>query len=362
MTVTAQPSSQTIARSLVGVDNLSCGYILWWSIHNGVYDLTTLQASAAAKDVPSVIFSGLIAETGISAWNKATAIDKRGIASLDPDRDCTARYVIKEVTEGTRLLVRERVSKTQRVLSIAQVAVLSFDGGFKYDPDVFYMDHKDEVDSIVTSMATDYGNRIGQIDDARIRHVLLNWTNERHAIAARKSGGIYYLPHRDKLADEIMNIATFFTINNIGTLASIEIFQAPGTTLDALVESASEELTSEVDNLTAKLDRLIENYKDDLSALTKGGLTPSQLAMKTGSYGYTVTAYQTAIVELQEKLQAVEGSLGRTLGQLGTRLSMMIGKADKVKARADADTGKHGTAKPKKSTAVQGGRLKRKNV
>lgn len=361
------------ARAITGMGTLSCGYLVWWSIKGNVYDKATLKTSVQACNVPDVLDAALTGEEPLIAWSKATNLKVRGVLAQETAVDCTARYTTKEVEthstkNGARILVRERIDNAQKVVGFDQIGVLSFDGGFKFDADPAYIQFKDEVDTIVQSMATNYANRIGQIDDERIRYALRTWTEARHCIAMRKTGGIYYLPHYETLGKEVIDIAKWLSINAIGDFTSVEIYDSPGTNLDGLVASATEEITKDVDELAAKVEAMIESYRQDMTAAENGSLDTRTMTQKVGSYGYTVGMYQQTLSRLLEKVQAAEGSFGRTLGQLASQLSMIEKRADKVKLRADADLVKYrntlGTKKPPvtaKAPAKQG-KVKRQNV
>jgi hypothetical protein len=360
------------------MDNFSCGYLVWWSIRSNVYDRPLLKTGALEEKLPGVLDDSLIGEDAVIAWSKATNLRDRGVAALEDDRDCTARYTTKDVKqkgtkEGSRILVRERVNNAHKVVSFEQIGVLSFDGGFKFYPDPDYQKYKDEVDIIVASMNNNYVNRIDQIDDDRIRHALLRWTEARNSIAVRKSGGVYYLPHYEGLGDEVIRIANWIKRYAIGDFTSVEIYESPGTNIDSLVSSATQELTEDAKVLESKIGELIAAYKDDMAAYAAGKMDVKIMTQKVGSYGYTIAMYQSSLNKLKEKVDAAEGSLGRTLGSLVGQLNIMVEKATHVKNRASSDLVKYredlGTTKAAKQAAAKqaapvkkNGKVKRQDV
>ena len=366
------------ARAVVGMDNFSCGYLVWWSIRSNVYDRPLLKTGALEEKLPGVLDDSLIGEDAVIAWSKATNLRDRGVVALEDDRDCTARFTTKDVKqkgnkEGSRILVRERVNNAHKVVSFEQMGVLSFDGAFRFYPDPDYQKYKDEVDIIVASMNNNYVNRIDQIDDDRIRHALLRWTEARNSIAVRKSGGVYYLPHYEGLGDEVIRIANWIKRYAIGDFTSVEIYESPGTNIDSLVSSATQELAEDAKVLESKIAELIAAYKDDMAAYAAGKMDVKIMTQKVGSYGYTIAMYQTSLNKLKEKVDAAEGSLGRTLGSLVGQLNIMVEKATHVKNRATSDLVKYredlGTTKAAKQAAAKAaapvkksGKVKRQDV
>ena len=360
---------QAGARSVVNVQNLSCGYIVWWTVHTGVYNRDNLFNDGQVRQLPADVLDYLIGGEALTAWVRSTNIPKSGIAARDSDPECTARYVTKDVKDPlnpTKLLVRERVSNTQKVLTVAQVGILTFDGSFRFDHDPYVTGYQDEVNEIVASMATDYASRIGQIDDIKVRETLTHFIKCRYAIAVRKSGGIYYLPHRENLAAEIVAIAEWMNAHNLGELSSIEFYETPGTTLTSLVNTAASELTAEAEAIAEKMTGLINGIKADKSAYDAKQIDDAQLLRKNGSYGYTITAYEQNIKDLADKLNAVEGSLGQTVGVLALRLEKMLKTVDQVKEKTTQTARQFAkpnakTVKPK-VVQTKGKGVKRKNV
>lgn len=358
---------QVQARTLTGDKQLSCGYLLWWTIHQRVYNYQAVSTSALTNKVPGEIYDMLVGDEAVSAWHKATKIDN-GIVSLEPDADCKSRYVTKEVQEKVRLLVREKISKGNRVLSLHQLGVLTFDGGFKFDAYPDFETFKDEATAIIQSMSADYAARIGQLDDIRVRKVMLAWIDARHRVNVRKTGGVYYIPLRAGMDDEITHVAQWLAVNDMGTLSSIAIFETPGTTIQSLIDAATEEITEEVESLTNKLANVVDNFKADIKAKEDGKIDDVTLAMKAGSYTYTVGQYKSQLARLEAKVTAVDGSLGKKLGQFAIRLAMLDNRADQIKLKAESASDDYQTAKatkpatPKKVKTVTVGGVKRKNV
>lgn len=333
------------ARSVTGNVQLNKGFLLYWTIHSGVYPVQALLLSSAASSLPLIIYENLSGADPRQAWNAATRVKEAGIASVEIDKRYTARYTTKDSRDAVRLLIREKIDTTNDFLLIQHMGILNFDGSFKFTPDPSFEDFKDEAGTIVNAMIADYNQRVGNLTDVIIRTVLSKWLVSRFRITIRESGGVYYLPNTGpNVEQEILNVHRWMLENSVGQIYSFEIFDTTATSLDGLIEQAQAEISAEAAEMEKKINSIMTAYKADLAA----GLQGNAMASKTGSYAYTMEQYETALEQMQAKLAATEGSLGTVLGQLSARMAMMKeqAKAVKVKAKTQVQAYRKATGKP----------------
>lgn len=324
------PANDKGTRSVTGNVTTNKGFLLWWTIHTGIFPVTKLLNSPGAANLPKTVIDGLNGADPKSAWHNATRLKDKGLPSVEPDKRFTARYTIKDGRDCVRLLVREKMDTTDIVLHVDHIGVLSFENSFKFDADNNYLLYLDEASTIVNNMSTDYHNRIGNLTDVIIRGVLLRWLVSRFRIIVRESGGVYYLPNTGPIVEqEILAVHGWMKENDLGQLYSFEIFDTDATNFAGLIDQANNEISQEVTELENKITGMITSYKADMQA----GLDQKTLATKSGSYAYTMQQYETALESMALKLKASEGSLGTVLGVSSTRIAMMAKQAEALRER-----------------------------
>lgn len=295
------------------------GFLTWWTIHQGVYDLRSVKNSAAILPrFPTSVYDMITGEKEKAAWLKATAINGNGIASGTGDRDRTARYLTRNLRDEERLIIRELLDKNYKVMDVQNIAVLGRDG--LYITADIYKDgviFQDEVVKLITEMQEDMDNRIGRIDDTRIRQSVLNWLDLSHRVAVRGSGGVYFVPvgkgKEEITREEILAVRQWIGDTGIGTFSVIQLVNDGTTSIDDFRTMALEELLTE-----------IQRVNDDLGVHEDNDESTPGRAMRTA------TLRLERIQSIGEKINTLEESLTGVLGTVQGAYQVTLNRAKKL--------------------------------
>jgi hypothetical protein len=321
------------ARTLSG-QPISFGFLMWWTIAQGIYDRDPLVASATA--LPQEIQDALTGAREKHAWERATYLKIGSIPSIEGN-GCSVHYTTRDIEESnTRLLIREVVDNANVKLETTQVARLIFNGTFVFEYELGYYDHMAEVDHIILRLQDNYNQRVGRIDDNKVRNALLGWMDKRHRITVRGSGGVYYIPTTPSspnwttIASEINVVRNWLSINGLGTFTSIELVETKETTKPDFLEMAIAEVIDAMDTI----DRKLKEYTDSTG-------------MNDGSRMEASRSQVNKIQELQAKIEALEDALGDKLMPIKARAMVIGRKAENMHKRSSVLVTQYRAAKGK---------------
>lgn len=299
------------ARTLAG-QQISFGFLLWWTIAQAIYEREPLINSAV--NLPDEIKNALTGAKEKNAWERATSLKIGSLPAIE-DREKSVHYTTRNVEDqNTRILVREVIDNSQITLETAQVAQLIFNGNFHYTYEPDYYTYQEEVDHILRRLKADYDNRVGKVDDNKVRTALLSWLDKRYRVTVRGSGGVYYLPTTPQspswpqISTEIIRVRDWLSQNSIGTLTAIELIESKQTTKPDFLETALNEVQEAMDLVEVKLREYTE-----------------KTGMNDGSRMEAAKSQNSKIEEITKKIDALEDALGDKLGPIKAR-AMLIGR------------------------------------
>jgi len=321
---TPQPQPTTGATqlsfdgSLAGVNTF--GFLVFWTISKGVYDLGDLRHSATALGLSQPLIDKLTGADEQTAFKTATMLPTGGKQSAQSTPERKYRFVtkgVKDNTDPTRILALETVDASNVTLDVIQLGNMRLElGSLRYDsinrPTDLALGK--ELDALIGSIADDFRQRIGRVDDQKIRANILNWCKDRHHVTLRNTGGIYFLPSggtANALAHEIKGIHDWFAQNGIGVFSSMELFPTPSTSVDDILTTAVTELLTDLEESEQKL----KDHQDN-----KG--------MNAGSRMYSAGQHAQKLAQLLDKARALSDSLGE-------KVDFAISKIELTKARAE---------------------------
>lgn len=309
----------------------SYGHLVWWTVHQGIYDPQLLLGTGVA--LPEAIQELLTGAKGKSAWEKSTNLRTNTVESMiDPVTKEKTTYTTRDVDSTTRVLIREVLSPQDARLCTTQVGVLSYNDqvGFKFDTEPPYWLHKEEVDPVIDTLCGRYYERLGRIDDVKLRNALLNWLKVHFRVPVRGNGGIYFVPKRDKeekntqLRTEIFAIRDWLASSKLGTITAIEVMASETTTLDDIVDSAVGEINEEITEIADKL----KAYRDNAN-------------MNAGSRAEAAKSQVTRMGDLMNKIEALEGSLGTRIGMMTANAQLIAHRAQQMYKMSSGEVSQH---------------------
>lgn len=321
------------ARTLSG-QPISFGFLMWWTIAQGIYDRDPLVVSATS--LPKEIQDALTGAREKHAWQRATYLKIGSISPIEKD-GCSIHYTTRDIEESsTRLLVREVIDNQNVTISVTQVSKLIFNGTFDYQHELGYYDYPTEVDHIILRLQDNYNQRVGRIDDNKVRTALLEWMDKRHRVTVRGNGGVYYIPttpsspYWSQIAAEINHVRSWLSTNGLGTFTSIELVETKETTKPDFLEMALNEVTSALDTVEQKLK--------EYTAST---------GMNDGSRMEAAKSQKNKVADLEKKIEALEEALGDKLGPIKARAMIVGRKAETMHKRSNVAVNAYRAAKGK---------------
>lgn len=363
-------STSAVAPADAGTTNTPkrLGWIMWWTIHQSTtYSLEDLRNSARRHALPDWIVDKVAGRQPESAWTVATQLGARGQQSAthtgDPNGS-RSRYLTRDIEEDVRAIVRETVDGHNVKVGSKQIAVLTRGQRGKIDVDWAHdatAQERTEVQRLLAGMEDKVSQLVGNMDDARIRQIVLEWLNRNYRICLRGTGGVYFIPRpgadaqAQTLESEIAGMRGWITDSPVcGTFSYAQITDSAGTTVEDFVTAAIDDITEAVTEVNSKLDEYTSNSNMNAGSLM---FSAAEMAKRLDGVRAKMNALQEALGEkvgvLDEMLRLVEKRAG-TLVRESTqaverdRLSRQASKkaqAPMVDGQAQQPAGKAGTAK-----------------
>lgn len=295
------------------------GFLTWWTVNQGNRDIGDLREQADAARVPAWIVDSLSGAKPETAWLRATQLGSKGVASAS-NGNTMARYLVRDAGERVRILVREIIDENNVSVSIEQMGVLTMRGdGIEFEPDVHsagFAAHKREVEQVVSGMRDDLYDRVGKIDDNRIRSLILRWLSRRFRVCVRGTGGVYFIPvprdpaAAEELMDEIQSLRLWMSSSHLGTFSIVALQPGGATTIEDFQESAIEDLKSEIEEVNANIARYA-----------------GQANMNAGSQMFSASTQVERLDAIKEKMETLMDALGSKVGTVQGMLEIVRQKA-----------------------------------
>lgn len=234
----------------------SFGFIVWWSLHQKVHNLLDLRQKG--QNLPDAITKSLIGEKPDGAFRKAVSLRKKQY-KVEESTDKVSYYVTDRAGDGYTL-ARETIDSKGVEIGLIQVGSIFLEGfDVRFSPTGYYTQYKSEVDDLIAHFQSELNKRTGQVDDTRLRTLLLSWLDANHRVALRPTGGVYLIPltskgaQRDKIYSELVNVRDWIASCGMGELSSIEVFPTVATSKQSIVTAAIEELNQELSTIEDRL-------------------------------------------------------------------------------------------------------------
>lgn len=270
----------------------SFGFIVWWSLHQKVYSLLELRQKGGS--LPDSIAKSLIGEKPDGAFRKAVSLRKKQW-KVEEDKDLVSYYVTDRAGDGYTL-ARETLNGKGVEIGLEQVGSVFLEGyDVKFTPTLYYSRYRDEVDKLIAHFQSELQKRTGQVDDTRLRTLLLGWLETNHRVALRPTGGVYMIPltsknaQRDRIYSELVTVREWIASCGMGELSSMEVFPTIGTTKQSIVTAAIDELNQELSTIE---DRL-HSYEKSVN-------------MNAGSRMYSAGTQVDAVQAIREKISVLK--------------------------------------------------------
>lgn len=304
------------------------GFLTWWTVEQGNRDIDDLREQADAAKVPAWIVDSLSGAKPETAWLRATQLGSKGVASASGGNSM-ARYLVRDAGDRIRILVREIIDENNVSVSIEQMGVLTMRGdGIEFEPDTHsasFAAHQREVEQVVSSMRNDLYERIGKIDDNRIRSLILRWLSRRFRVCVRGTGGVYFIPvPRDPadahdLMNEIQSLRLWMSSSHLGTFSIVALQPGGATTIEDFQESAIEDLKGEIEEVNANIIRYA-----------------NQANMNAGSQMFSASTQVERLDAIKEKMETLMGALGSKVGTVQGMLEIVRQKARDMEMTASS--------------------------
>lgn len=298
------------------------GFLTWWTVEQGNRDIDDLREQADAAKVPAWIIDSLSGAKPETAWLRATQLGSKGVASAS-NGNSMARYLVRDAGDRIRILVREVIDENNVSVSIDQMGVLTMKGdGIDFEPDrqnSVYTKYEKEVSQVVSGMRDDLYDRIGKIDDNRIRSLILRWLSRRFRVCVRGTGGVYFIPvPRDPsdaqdLMNEIQSLRLWMSSSHLGTFSIVALQPGGATTIEDFQESAIEDLKSEIEEVNSNIARYA-----------------SQANMNAGSQMFSANTQVERLDQIREKMETLTDALGSKVGTVQGMLEIARQRAQEM--------------------------------
>lgn len=318
------------------------GHLIWWTVHQGIYETSNLVEAAKQVSLPEPISELLTGAKGKTAWEKATNLRTQAIVTkVDPITKQQTSYTTRDAEGGMRLLIKEDIDQQNVKLCAIQVGVLQYDGGFKFEPDSPYWPMQNEVDEVLYTMEKRYYERLDRVDDTKLRVALLNWLKTHFRVPVRGNGGIYFVPRRESdernqdFNLEVMSIKRWLDNCSLGTITAIEVTATETTTIDDIVQSAVDEIREEITEVETKL----QQYRDSAG-------------MNAGSRAEAAKSQVKRVDTLIEKIQALEVSLGEKVGMTLATAQIIANRAKLMVSKSETEVTDYRTNKKSKPRPI----------
>lgn len=290
------------------------GFLTWWTVEQGNRDIDDLREQADAAKVPPWIIDSLSGAKPETAWLRATQLGSKGVVSASNGNQM-ARFLVRDAGDRIRIMVREIIDENNISVSIDQMGVLTMKGdGIEFEPAAYnsvYTEHAKEVSAVLTAMRDDLYDRIGKIDDNRIRSLILRWLSRRFRVCVRGTGGVYFIPvprdpnDAEDLMQEIQSLRLWMSSSHLGTFSIVALQPGGATTIEDFQESAIEDLKSEIEEVNSNIARYA-----------------SQANMNAGSQMFSANTQVERLDQIREKMETLTDALGSKVGTVEGMLSI----------------------------------------
>lgn len=329
---TAQNTTSANA-ALAGIN--SFGYLIWWTIQQKVHNLADLRTTATANNLPQSFVDKLTGADPDVAFKRATNLSAGGrIAKVSTDT-IKYRFVTRSVKgDNTRILALETLNSANVTLDTLQLGNLTLDAfNLRYQSITRPVDHElaKEMDQLIGEMGADLQNRIGRLDDQKLRSIVLSWCSDVHRVSMRNTGGVYFVPtgsNHQTISDQILGIIQWFNDNQAGTFSAVELYPTPTTSIDDIVNSAIDEIANELLEVETKL----QAYADNVD-------------MNAGSRGYSAGTQVDRLKALKGKGSALLDSLGDPVALTLSKIDLMIHRAQRMQLASNEEVQREREAK-----------------
>lgn len=287
--------------------------------------LTDVQQSAYDQDIPALVQGRIKGKSIKNAWRLSTSLPSKGVHSkniegVDGD-DTKSNYYCRTANDNCRLIVRETLNSELEVVDIDTVASLYYISGvLEYslqNSAIYNSSINAEVTSIITDMRQKFDDSVGKVDDAKIRELVIDWLYSVHRVCVRGTGGVYFIPRpadeqmSQKVEQEIISMTRWISSAPIsGMFSVIEVSASGATNIDALAESALDEIKVELESMGADMQKWVGNPK-----------------MNAGSRKYSAETVIGRIHQLQEKYHTLKSSLGDKLDVAESMIDIVRNRA-----------------------------------
>lgn len=326
------------------------GWLVWWTIRQGEYNLQSVSKEAFDKQIPLYIQDKLSGRNIESAFLGATQLGatgksigsankmKRRLVTRNPiEEDNRTRALVIEETNPTWETEEWVTAKTAAILRLSW-NILEVEWAEWVDDDPCSHEIKSTVDEMNRTM-----HKIeGKINDTRIRSALLNWLKNSHSVTVRGAGGVYYLPNhsrvsKQRMKNELLSIMEWLkTINSPFSVVAIN--ESGVHSLDSFREDAIGEIRTELVDIQEKIKRWEANPN-----------------MNAGSMHYSAGTQIDRLDELTGKVTALKEALGEEIGVADEMATLIKGKLQEIIkiAERQMDTDKTALSKRRREAAAK---------
>lgn len=322
--------------------NLTFGFLAWWTIRQGIYDVQTLHNVGDEEKLPAAVKSLIVGAEPKSAWLKATQLGVKGSTSVTHDPTLRARFLTRDVGDGLRAVIREEIDQDEKAVSTQQLALLGFDADDNtiaatiqnFAPPGSAIGLGNELVTLIESMAEDMEGRIGHVDDTKVRSALLRWLEIKHRVCVRGTGGVYYIPLTptsfEAVRDEVVAVRSWIKECNLGSFSVVQLTKDGATSIDDIQESAVAEILNELASVNESLDQ----YENSTG-------------MNSGSRMYSASTQVEKVDALKAKAKHLEEALGDIILKVQVQLDMTAKRAVQMRMSAAALVQNERTVKEK---------------
>jgi hypothetical protein len=327
------------------------GYIAWWTLRKGEYDVDELKASAQTVSLPDHINDRIKGRSIESAWTAATQLGSSGKPIKSPEgrinrllsRDVgddpaiRTRAIVMESTEDSAYRIAQKVAgKTAALIELDQ-------SRFKVKWAAWAKTGHPEITGIVSDMRVKMGKIEGKMNDGRIRTAVLSWLQSKHRICVRGTGGVYFIPApkgkvaRKQLEGDLLAIRAW--LDTISSPFSIVAMNEAGClSIEDFVNDAIVEVKDELGEIAVKFDKWKKSEK-----------------MNAGSRMFSSGTQKKRLLNVYDKIDALKQSLGEEIGVLDNMYMILFNRIDRmhVESSKEVKVAKESkrSSKPKKTKA-----------
>lgn len=333
------------------------GWLTWWTLRKGEYNLRDVQESAAALDVDGYIQNRLDGRSRESAWKRATQLGATG-RSLSTMRtgavarrlvtrnaipgDSSVRCLVVEETNPTRIAFND-VEEWVTAYTVAVLELRGQDFSVEWSNAATHDPSYTEIDSIVSGMEDEMHRIEGRIDDGRIRAAVLGWLERQHRVTVRGAGGVYYLPcastwlSKEEMEGKLLAIREW--LNTIDSPFSVVAMTKAGAhSMEDFVVDAVAEVKAELQVIDDKIRKWEANAN-----------------MNDGSQNYSANTQLEKLEQLDEKVSALKEALGEEIGVVDEMTALVKARAQAMVKNSASRIRKAGIARKKAKSDKKAG-------